>query len=503
MGKREEIRQRDGTVFPGGIYVDCLLKPVFKEQRDHLFQAQFQIHRAHVLMLYDQGILSKREAGEILRGVEILAGMDPSQLRYDPRYEDLFFMVEGLLAEEIGEETAGNMHIARSRNDMGVAMYRMVLREQLLKLIRRVQDLREALLEVGEEHLETVMPAYTHTQPAQPTTLGHYLLAIHDVTERDTRRLWSAYQTVNQSPLGAAALTTTGFNICRESVRAFLGFDELVENSYDAVAGADYLLETAAALTLLMTDAGRWIQDLLQFCTREFNVLRVADPYVQISSIMPQKRNPVSVEHSRSLASSAIADAQAVCTMIHNTPFGDVVDTEDDLQPHLYRAIDKSKRVLDLMIAVISTMEVNQEEMRRRAGEGLITITELADTLVRERGLSFRRAHRITSRVARRAFREKRDRIQPEWLQEAAEEITGQGITFPEGKLIQICDPFRFITVRRCSGGPHPQEVRRMLKDRKRRLDADRREWSQRSEAIRSAGEHLRVRVRQLISQNR
>ncbi|MFD1397340.1 argininosuccinate lyase [Kroppenstedtia eburnea] len=503
MGTREEIRKRDGTVFPGKIYVDCLLKPVFNDQRDHLFQAQFQIHRAHVLMLCDQGILSEREAAEILRGVETLAGIDPSRLRYDPRYEDLFFMVEGLLAEEIGEEAAGNMHIARSRNDMGVAMYRLVLREQLLELIGRVQGLREALLEVGEEHLETVMPAHTHTQPAQPTTLGHYLLAVHDVTERDTRRLWSAYQTVNRSPLGAAALTTTGFNICRESVKAFLGFDELVENSYDAIAGADYLLETATALILLMTDAGRWVQDLLQFCTREFNLLRVADPYVQISSIMPQKRNPVSVEHSRSLAGSAIADAQAVCTMIHNTPFGDIVDTEDDLQPHLYRAIDKSNRVLELMTAVISTMEVNQAEMRRRAGEGLITVTELADTLVRERGLSFRRAHRIASRVARRAFREQRDRIEPEWLREAAEEITGEGMNFPEGKLAEISDPLHFIEVRRCPGGPHPRETRRMLKDRKERLHADRREWSRRSEVIRSAGDHLQARVRQLLSQNR
>ncbi|MFD1427569.1 argininosuccinate lyase [Kroppenstedtia sanguinis] len=503
MGTREEIQQRDGTVFPGKTYVDCLLKPVFNDQRDYLFKAQFQIHRAHVLMLCDQGILSAQEAGEILRGVEILAGMDPSHLHYDPRYEDLFFMVEGLLGEEIGEEAAGNMHIARSRNDMGVAMYRLVLREQLLEVIWRVQRLREALLEVGGEHLETVMPAYTHTQPAQPTTLGHYLLAVHDVTERDTRRLWSAYQTVNRSPLGAAALTTTGFKISRESVQAFLGFEELVENSYDAIAGADDLLETATALILLMTDAGRWIQELLQFCTQEFNFLQVADPYVQISSIMPQKRNPVSVEHSRSLASSAIADAQAVCTMIHNTPFGDIVDTEDDLQPHLYRAIDKSNRVLKLMTAVISTMEVNQEEMRRRAGEGWITVTELADTWVREGGLPFRRAHQIAFQVAHRAIREQRHRIEPEWLREAVEERIGKKIPFPEEKWAEICDPRYFIEVRQCRGGPHPRETRRMLKNRQERLDADRQEWERRREVLRGAEDHLQARVQQLLSQSR
>jgi argininosuccinate lyase len=185
------------------------------------------------------------------------------------------------------------MHIARSRNDMGVAMYRLVLRERLLELIGKVLTLREVLLKVCEEHLDTVMPAYTHTQPAQPTTLGHYLLAIHDVTERDTGRLWSAYHIVNRSPLGAAAITTTGFDICRDAVKVSLGFSGTVENSYDAIAGADYLLETATAIIILMTNMG-WIQDFLLFCTREFDAFRIADPYVQISSIMPQKRNPVS-----------------------------------------------------------------------------------------------------------------------------------------------------------------------------------------------------------------
>lgn len=469
---REEWLRSEGTAFPGKTYVECLLKPLFNDQRDTLFHAMIQVHRAHVLMLYDRRILKRSEAARILRAVEEVARTDPRKLQYDPRYEDLFFLIEAKIAERIGEELAGNMHIARSRNDMGVAMYRIALRERILSLIEKTLYLREALLETVGQHLETVMPAYTHTQPAQPTTLGHYLLAVQDGLARDTARLKNAFHQVNRSPLGSAAITTTGFDICRDAVKEALGFDDLVENSYDAVAGADYLGETATAVALMMTNLGRWIQDLLLFCTREFQAVRVADPYVQISSIMPQKRNPVSVEHSRSLSSSAAADALAVLTMIHNTPFGDVVDTEDDLQPHLHRAIDKSRRVLELMTAVIRTLEVNRELLGRRAREGAITITEWADTMVREKGLPLRTAHRIAARIARSAWRENRElhELTPEEVRQRALEAAGVDLRFTDEELARLSDPLHFIRVRKCRGGPNPEETRRMLGERRQRL---------------------------------
>ncbi|SEM99150.1 argininosuccinate lyase [Lihuaxuella thermophila] len=501
MGIREEWLKADGSSFPGKTYVECLLKPVFNDQRDYLFHAMFQVHRAHVLMLCDKGILSAADAKKILQAVEELSRCNHKELQYDPRYEDLFFMMEARMTEKIGTELAGNMHIARSRNDMGVAMYRIVLRERLLELIGKVLTLREVLLEVCEEHLETVMPAYTHTQPAQPTTLSHYLLAIHDVTERDTRRLWSAYHNVNRSPLGAAAITTTGFDICRDMVKESLGFAGTVENSYDAIAGADYLLETAAATIVLMTNMGRWIQDFLLFCTREFDAFRIADPYVQISSIMPQKRNPVSVEHSRSLASSAVADAQAVCTMIHNTPFGDIVDTEDDLQPHLYRAMDKSMRVLDLMSAVIRTMEVNRERLLQKAREGYITITELADAMVREKGIPFRTAHHIASQLAQKAYREGKELydLSPEMIELVTKDVLGTKIALTHEELSRVSDPLYFIEVRKCPGGPSPAETKRMLEERKTRTSQDRRGWQEQHDALEEAERKLCRRVQEFI----
>ncbi|MCM2533017.1 lyase family protein [Neobacillus pocheonensis] len=337
MSKLEDFLRDEGNVFPGKTYVEELLKHVFNDQRDFLFDVMFDIQRAHVIMLKEQQIIKPDEAILMLKGINKVAETDKNLLSYHPQYEDLFFMIEAKIGDEIGEELAGKIHIGRSRNDMGVAMYRLVLREHLLEFLKNTYRLSEVLLNQAERHTVTYITAYTHTQPAQPTTLAHYFLAIFDVLQRDLRRIWFAYETVNQSPLGAAALTTTGFPISRLRTCELLGFDKVIENSYDSIGGADYLLETSTALMTCMVNSGRWIQDFLMQVTREFGAFKVADPYVQVSSIMPQKRNPVSIEHSRSIASSAYGDALTAINMIHNTPFGDIVDTEDDLQPHLYR----------------------------------------------------------------------------------------------------------------------------------------------------------------------
>lgn len=293
MNKLEAFIKNEGKIFPGKTYVEELLMPVFNDQRDYLFHVMFDIHRAHVIMLSEQQIIKEKEAKIMLDGIRLVAQTDLSSLTYHPQFEDLFFMMEAKIGEEIGQELAGKIHIGRSRNDMGVAMYRLVLREHLLQLIGYVDQLSEAFLEQAEKHTETYITGYTHTQPAQPTTLGHYFLAIYDVLQRDVKRLWAAYKTVNQSPLGAAALTTTGFPISRNRTAELLGFDSVVENSYDSIGGADYLLETATTIMTCMINTGRWIQDFLQHVTREFDTFQVADPYVQVSSIMPQKKSSI------------------------------------------------------------------------------------------------------------------------------------------------------------------------------------------------------------------
>lgn len=470
MTKLDDFLKNEGQTFPGKTYVEELLMPVFNDQRDFLFHVMFDIHRAHVIMLAEQGIIPDGEAKVMLQGINKVAQTDVGLLLYEPQFEDLFFMMEAKIGEEIGAELAGKIHIARSRNDMGVAMYRLVLRSHFIQLLGSAHSLSEAILTQAEKHTTTYITGYTHTQPAQPTTLGHYFLAIYDVLQRDIHRLWSAYENVNQSPLGAAALTTTGFPINRERTRDLLGFDRIVENSYDAIGGADYLLETATALMTCMVDTGRWIQDFLQHVTREFGTFYVADPYVQVSSIMPQKRNPVSIEHSRSIASSAYGDALAAINMIHNTPFGDIVDTEDDLQPHLYRSFTNANRVFKLMYAVITTLKVNEEHTKKMAAKSSITITELADTLSREYGVSFRKAHSIASHISKVTIAEKKELY--DWSVDEINQIIKEFVVvrLTEAEWKKIISPEYFVEIRSVQGGPNPTEVQRMIDERKHSL---------------------------------
>jgi argininosuccinate lyase len=319
------------------------------------------------------------------------------------------------------------------------------------------------------------MIGYTHTQQAQPTTMAHYIMAAVDLLSRDIQRLKNAYQTCNRSPMGAAALTTSGFAISRERMKELLGFDELVENSYDAVCGADYLGEAATAVQLAAINLGRTVQDMLLWCTQEFAVLKVASPYVQISSIMPQKRNPVSFEHMRSLLSSSAGNAAAVLTMMHNTPFGDIVDTEDDMQPYVWKSMSVLEQMYRLMACVVGTMEVNKEGLLERAKGSFATVTELADTIVRTDHLSFRNSHHIVSSVVKEAMAEglRADQISLELVNRAAREVIGKDLVMTAEELRLALDPVHFVKIRNLPGGPNADEIKRMITQRTSSLQAD------------------------------
>ena len=463
--EKQRFEEDDGKSFPGQTYSEVLLKPLFELQKDHLFYAMLTVHRAHTIMLAEQKIIKEAEAERMLEAIEEIHNMDKADFIYTASYEDLFFLVESKIGDMIGDDLAGKMHIAKSRNDMGEAMYRIVLREHLQDTIELAKTLASTLLNQAEYHVETIMPAHTHTQPAQPTTFGHYFVAIYDGLYRDIERLERARTVVNQSPMGAAAITTTGFPISRERMVHLLDFEGLIENSYDAIGAGDYLLEAAQSLISLMTNIGRWVQEFLRMASKEVGLLRVSDAYVQISSIMPQKRNPVSLEHSRSLASSALAEGLAVLHMIHNTPYGDINDTEDDLQPHLYKGFEKADRVLKLLNAVMITMEFDKERAHQQARENMIVITELADVLARDYDISFRQAHGKAAIVAKSAITLQKElyEIPVELVNEWLEDVSLSGADWQA-----IVDPVVFVKRRSITGGPNPDTVRKMIAKRKR-----------------------------------
>jgi len=441
----------DPERFPAPLYVETVLAPNFQEAQRHFLDALIEIHYAHTRMLARQGILTAAEAQTLLDALNKLERKEIAAAAYDTSDEDLFFYLERLL-EQICGPLAGKMHTARSRNDIAITLYRMTLRKELLDLAAVIAEVRLAVLDLAARHIETVMPAHTHTQPAQPTTLAHYLLAAAEFLARDAARIEAAFARVNLSPMGACAITTTGFPIDREFTAELLGFEGLAENSYGAIASIDYLTESAAAVAVAMVNAGKLVQDLLLWSTREFRFVRLTDAYVQSSSIMPQKRNPVALEHSRILASRALGEAQAVLTCAHNTPFGDINDSEDDLQPLVFTLFADASRALRLLAGLLKTAEVDRERLARRAGADFMTVTELADTLVRDAGLSFREAHTLVANAVHAAGADDR----PGAIA-AALLSQNPAIKLDRKTIEQSLDPVHFVKVRRIVGGPAPE----------------------------------------------
>jgi len=448
--------------FPAPIYREAVLAPNFEDAKRYFLTSLLQIEYAHTLMLERQGIISHEDARACLAALDRL---DVAQIKaaiYDGSCEDLFCYVENLLVSDIGIEVAGRMHTARSRNDIDLALYRMCVRAEILKCAASCANAHQAASDLAAANVTTLMPAHTHTQPAQPTTLAHYLLAVAELLERDFGRMQAAWRTVNRNPLGSCAITTTGFPIDRNLTAELLGFEGLQTNSYGAIGAVDYVTEAVSAIAVCMINLGKVVQDLLQWCTAEFNFLRLADSFVQTSSIMPQKRNPVSLEHTRILASRAFAQAQGVLTCAHNTPFGDIVDSEDDLQPLVFSTFADADKALRLFAGVMRHCDVNKEQMASRARKGFLTVTELADTLVRTEGLSFRLAHRLVQGAVEFVGEYDQETMVGA-VQELAPGIIGRPLRTDTGVLRQALDPENFVAVRRIVGGPAPEVVREQI----------------------------------------
>src|SRR5436190_8514093 len=357
------------------------------------------IRYAHLTMLAAQGIVSAGDAHRLREALDGVSLDEVRQVKYDGSCEDLFFYIQDLILNACGDDVAGRLHTARSRNDIDMTMYRMRQRELILGLLAATFELRRSLLDVVDQHRHTIIAAHTHTQRAQPTTVAHYLLAVIEQLERDGSRLETAYDRTNRSPLGACAITGTGFPIDRSLTSELLGFAGPTGNTYGSIATVDYLLESTHATAITLTGLGRFVQDLLLWGTAEVNYVRFGDGFVQSSSIMPQKRNPVALEHARAIGSKALGQAQAIVTAVHNTPFGDIVDTEDDLQPLVFSMFRDAIRAVKLVAAAMGSAEFDAPRLEARAADGWTTLTELADTLVRDRGVPFRKAHQIASHL--------------------------------------------------------------------------------------------------------
>jgi len=455
-------RLSDTSVFPDPVYKQTVLAPLFDGAKDHHVEGFRAIDRAHLVMLAETGILDAAQAGDIARALDSIdAEIVPSELVYTGAVEDFFFLIEKELKQRVGPDLGGRLHTARSRNDIDHTLFKLGLRERLNVLIGKALALHKALIETAEREKDTLIVAYTHGQPAQPTTFGHYLSAVVEFVGRDIERLFEAYRIVDLSPMGAAAITTTGFPTDRHRVAELLGFAGPLQNSYSCIAGVDYITSTYSAIELMFLHLGRPIQDFQVWTSFEVGQLYVPNALVQISSIMPQKRNPVPIEHLRHLSSQTAGRAHAMLMVMHNTPFTDMNDSEGETQSMGYGAFQSACRVLDLLAALVGQIRIDPARVAQNIRRSCITITELADSLVRREGLSFREGHEIAAAVARSVVAMDGDLVSDGYdpFLAAFEKATGRKSSFDKATFAELVSPEYFVSVRTRFGGPAPEPL--------------------------------------------
>jgi len=437
------------------------------------FPLHLSLHRAHALMLGELGIVPPSAAAAILRELQELsrAGADALELRSD--LNDMYLNLQTRLMDRLGEGVGGWIHVALSRNDYGLALARMQIRDQLNASAEGVLTLMDALLGMAEGHVETVMPGYTHhSQQAQPITFGYFLLACWDAAARDVQRLTQAFATTNASPMGGGAIGATSFPIDRERVADLLAFDGLVENALDATGARDFALEAGAAYAIALSSMNRLTESLLLWNTAEFGMIELADQYCHISSIMPQKKNPVTLEIVRAEAVKAQNALNTAFGILKAVPPGN--GREPGYAEEMVLEAGERLVVLAPVLAdVVSTLTVHPDRMLRRAREGFSTMTELADEIVRGTDLSFHQAYVLVSELVVRVHARGRtaDTIRASDVDEVAERTLGRRLGLDDDSVRRALDPVEAVARRVVTGGPASSEVRRML-ERRRKLQA-------------------------------
>ena len=369
------------------------------DQRLALFDIQGSL--AHARMLTEAGMLSADDLSNIERGMErIRADIQAGKFHWSLDLEDVHMNIERRLTELAGD-AGKRLHTARSRNDQVATDIRLYLRDAIDRLIGLIRRMQGGLLDLAEQHTETIMPGFTHLQVAQPVSFAHHLMAYHEMLGRDAERLADARRRVNRLPLGSAALAGTTYPIRRERVAELLGFEAVCENSLDAVSDRDFAIEFLAAGALLMTHLSRFSEELVLWMTPRFGFIDLADRFCTGSSIMPQKKNPDVPELMRGKTGRMNGHLVALLTLMKGQPLAYNKDNQEDKEP-LFDAVNTLIDTLALLAEMVPGIKVKPAAMRQAAAEGFATATDLADYLVKK-GLPFREAHEAVARAVRAA----------------------------------------------------------------------------------------------------
>ena len=438
-----------------------------------LADAVLAINKAHVVMLMEQKIIQWQD------GAKILAALSKQNSQnLDPNAEDVHMVVEEAVLAETGPEVGGNLHIAKSRNDQVTTAIRMALRNDLLNIMQKVLNMQESLLNSASKHTETIILAYTHLQPAQPVTFAHYLLSHVEGLGRDMQRLHSVYERVNLCPLGAGALATTSFPINRKTTAKLLGFDNVLENSIDAVGSRDFVLETQSALTLLAVNLSRLAEDLIIWSSPEFGTVELPDEFTSTSSIMPQKKNPEVLEIIRARASYALGDFVASAAALKSLPSTYNLDFQE-ITPRLWASTDNLTTSLSIFAKLIPSLKVSGN-VENKAAAGFVGATELANMLMRKYGVAFRTSHKIVGALVKTLIDSKQTLVDATsgLLRKVAQETAGIKLTVKEENLVECTNPRKLIETYKVQGGPSPAGGRKSYHIKKQKPNTDKKRHS-------------------------
>ncbi len=352
---------------------------------------------AHAKMLAKQGIISAEEGELIIKNLQaIRQDLDQGNFSFRTEDEDIHMAIERALIDRIGD-IGGKLHTARSRNDQVALDMRLFLRDEVVQIISLLKELQDTLLAVAKKEIHTIMPGYTHMQKAQPVLLAHYLLAYREMLERDEGRLTDSKKRFNIMPLGSAALAGTSLPIDRQYAAELLNFPALSENSMDAVADRDFIIEFLSAAALIMMHLSRFAEDLILWATDEFGFVEIDDAFTTGSSIMPQKKNPDVAELLRGKTARVYGNLMALLTLLKGLPMTYNRDLQEDKEP-FFDTVDTVKSCLQILSAMIRRLTFNREKMRLAAMGAFSTATDAAEYLV-GKGVPFRTAHSVVGRL--------------------------------------------------------------------------------------------------------
>ena len=433
----------------------------------HLYRQDIAASKAHAEMLAKQGIIAADDARKIAHGLDtILSEIDKGAFAFKRALEDIHMNVESRLTDLIGA-SAGRLHTARSRNDQVATDFRLWVRDTIDTLDVALADYQRALAEKAQEHAGTVMPGFTHLQTAQPVTFGHHLLAYVEMAARDRGRFADARKRLNESPLGSGALAGTSFALDRDMTAKALGFDRPTANSLDAVSDRDFVMEALAAASITAVHLSRFAEEIVIWTSPLTALASLTDKFTTGSSIMPQKRNPDAAELVRAKAGRIVGALNGMLIVMKGLPLAYAKDMQEDKEGAM-DALSALSLCIAAMTGMVRDMQPDVVRMKKAAGEGYATATDLADWLVRTLDIPFREAHHITGRIVAKASG---DRVPLHRLPLAAMQAVEPRITDDVFKVLSVD---RSVKSRVSHGGTAPKNVRAQARRWLKRLDKER-----------------------------